>query len=271
MTLITPTELAAMMASPTPPVVLDMRWGGPAAPGSGRAEFEDGHIPRSQWVSTDEELADLSKPGGRHPLPDRDAFQAAMRRHGVRQDRPVVALDGAESLSAGRLWWLLTDAGFPEVLVLDGGFAAWQAAGLPVQEGPAEPVATGDAVVGPPQLPVVDAADIAGVSRNIWDVRTPERFRGETEPIDPVAGHVPGAHNLSARGAHRPDGRFKPADELQRVFADVRPGDVVYCGSGVTASQVLLAMHIAGIDGVRLYPGSWSDWISDPSRPVARG
>lgn len=271
MTLITPVELAAMLASATPPAVLDVRWSGPAAPGGGRKEFEAGHVPSSQWISTDEELADRSKPGGRHPLPSRAAFQAMLRSHGVRQGRPAVVLDAADSQAAGRLWWMLVDAGLREVRVLDGGFAAWQAAGLPVQAGPAEPVEPGDVVVGPPTMPVADADEVAGASRNIWDVRAPERFRGDSEPIDPAAGHIPGARNLPEQDNHRPDGRFKPVEELQKNFEGVRPGDIVYCGSGITAAQTVLAMHVAGIDGVRLYPGSWSDWSSDPARPVARG
>ncbi|SES02464.1 thiosulfate/3-mercaptopyruvate sulfurtransferase [Propionibacterium cyclohexanicum] len=271
MTLITPVELAGMLASATPPAVLDVRWSGPAAPGGGREDFEAGHVPGSQWISADDELSDRSKPGGRHPLPSRESFQTVLREHGVRRDRPVVVLDARDSQAAGRLWWMLTDAGLTDVHVLDGGFAAWQAAGLPVQAGPAEPVAPGDVVVGPPSLPTADADEVARASRNIWDVRAPERFRGDREPIDPRAGHIPGARNLPEQDNHRRDGRFKSVEELQRNLAQVRPGDIVYCGSGITAAQTLLALHIAGIDGVRLYPGSWSDWSGDPARPVALG
>lgn len=270
MTLITPAELAGMLASATPPVVLDARWSGPGVLDRGREDFEAGHVPGSRWVSVEDELADRTKPGGRHPLPDREAFGSVLRIHGVRSDRPVVVLDASASQAAGRLWWMLVDAGLSEVYVLDGGFAAWQASGQPVQSGPAGRVEPGDVVVGPPALPVVCADEVADAHCGIWDVRAAERYRGESEPIDPRAGHVPGARSLPEQDNHRPDGRFRPLAELRRRFAQVRPGDIVYCGSGITASQTLLAMHAAGIDGVRLYPGSWSEWSSDPARPAER-
>lgn len=269
MTLTTPAQLAAMLGDDV--VVLDARWSGPAGPDTGKDEFEKGHIPGAQWVSVDEELADASRGIGRHPLPSPHDFQADMRRHGVSNGSRVVVMDGANSQAAGRLWWMLKDAGVDSV-VLNGGFLAWQAAGFPVETGPAVIPEPGDIELHPGQLPQADSDEVAQTTVNLWDVRGAERYRGESEPIDPIAGHVPGAKSLPEGLCHRPDGRFLPAAELQAVFAGVAPGDIVYCGSGMTASQALLAMHSAGIDGVKLWPGSWSEWSrTDPARPVETG
>lgn len=275
--LITVDELQAALEGPEPPVVLDARYPGPAAAGNGLSAFREGHIPGSAWVDVDTDLADPAHgAGGRHPLPSPERFSEAMRRVGVRADRVVVVLDADNSLAAGRLWWMLRDAGHPRVRVLNGGFAAWRRAGGAVATGAGAPVAPGDFVVRPGQLPTVGAAEVQSLigdgRTTLWDVRAPERFRGDNEPIDPVAGHIPGARNLPATAHHAPDGSFRPAAELREILADVAPGDVVYCGSGITAAQALVAMSLAGVaDGVRLYPGSWSDWISDPDRPVERG
>lgn len=274
--LITAAELAAALAGPTPPVVLDARYPGPAAAGNGLPAFEAAHIPGSVWVDVDTELAGPHLgTGGRHPLPDPEHFTAAMRRAGVRSDRAVVVLDGANSLAAARLWWLLRDAGHSDVRVLDGGFAVWERSGGAVATGAAETVAMGDFEGRPGRLAIVGATEIqalieAGVDPRLWDVRTPERYRGESEPIDPVAGHIPGARNLPATTLFESDGTFLSVDRLRTALADVRASDTLYCGSGLTAAQVLLAMTVAGVaDGVRLYPGSWSDWISSSDRPVA--
>lgn len=274
--LISVPELRDELAASTAPVVLDARYPGPGAPGNGRLEFVTGHVPGSQWIDVDTDLAEPPiGPGGRHPLPSTARFQAAMRRAGVHRDSRVVALDAGNSLAAGRLWWLLRHAGHDDVRVLDGGFAAWQLEGGEVEIGDPVAVPPGDFTAGAGVLPVVSADEVAGLDNpdvTVWDVRVVERYRGEVEPIDPVAGHIPGARNLPAAANHQSDGRFRPVAELREVFSDVRPGDVVYCGSGITAAQALLAMTVAGVGaGVRLYPGSWSDWIHDGTRPVARG
>lgn len=263
MTLVTPAQVRDLDAT-----LLDVRfWLN--EPGRGREAWLAGHIPGAAFVDLD---ADLAGPGsGRHPLPDPQRFQAAMRRCGVSASRTVVVYDQAQSLGAGRAWWLLTHFGHPDVRVLDGGFAAWERAGGEIETGEIS-VAPGDFVAGPGLLPTVDAAGIPSLiasGHRLVDVRAPERFRGETEPIDPVAGHIPGAVNLPATTLFRPDGRFLPQPELRAALSGVRPGDAVSCGSGITASQVLLALDAAGVPDVRLYPGSWSDWITDPARPIA--
>ncbi|MDO5498710.1 MAG: sulfurtransferase [Propionibacteriaceae bacterium] len=283
-TLITADELRHALAGDEPPVILDARYPGPAATGNGLPAFREGHIPGSAWIDVDTELAGPAVgPGGRHPLPEPSVFEAALRRAGVGCDGLVVVLDADNSLAAGRLWWLLRDAGHDRVRVLDGGFAAWQRAGGATETGDPAPRPEGDFTARPGQLPVADAEHLTALldARSagsalerpaLWDVRAPERFRGETEPIDPVAGHIPGARNLPAAALQHPDGTFLPADELRGLLEGVRPGDVVYCGSGITAAQALVAMAHAGTDaGVRLYPGSWSDWISTGDRPIERG
>lgn len=272
--LIQPDELATLLATEQPPVVLDARYPGPAATGNGLPAFREGHIPGSQWIDVNTELSGPTRPdgaGGRHPLPDPAALQQTLRRLGVRQDSRVVVLDGGNAMAAGRLWWLLTDAGVSGVRVLDGGFAAWQGNGGAVATGDPDPVREGDVELRPGQLPVVDADQVAAATGQVWDVRAAERYRGESEPIDPVAGHIPGAGNLPSTEAQQPDGRFRDPAELAEVYAEVRPGDIVYCGSGITAAQTLLALTAAGrADGVALYPGSWSDWIAG-DREVATG
>ncbi|HET9127634.1 MAG TPA: sulfurtransferase [Propionibacteriaceae bacterium] len=243
-------------------------------PGRGEREYVEGHIPGAAFIDLDADLAaPHTGPGGRHPLPDSAAFGEAMRRAGVSASVPVVVYDQRTSLSAGRAWWMLVNAGHPRVEVLDGGYAGWVAEGAAVSAGReiAEP---GDFEPGPDRLPRVDAdqvADLLAAGHRVADVRAPERFRGDVEPIDPVGGHIPGAVNLPAAGLFTPEGTLLPVDELRSRLAPLGPGDAVSCGSGVTAAQVLWALDVAGVPGVALYAGSWSDWISDPSRPVARG
>ncbi|MGD7787485.1 sulfurtransferase [Propionibacteriaceae bacterium Y1700] len=264
--LITCDELAAALAGPQPPIVLDARYNlmGP----DGRQEFLDGHIPGARWVDVDHELAAPAGEGGRHPLPDPEVFVTAMRRVGLTADRPVVCADGGSALGASRLWWMLTDAGLTEIRVLDGGFTAWRAAGLEIASGVDQGWEPSAIELTPGQRSRVDADQLAG--RVLVDVRTPERFAGECEPIDPVAGHIPGALNLPGAGSFA-EGRFRPATELAEHFADLPENPVVYCGSGITAAQTLLAMEAAGRTDGTLYAGSWSDWITDPTRPVATG
>jgi len=248
--------------------LLDVRYrmGGPG----GLGEYLGSHIPGASYVDLDTDLAGPPRAdgvGGRHPLPDPGVFEAAMRRAGVRTQRPVVVYDDWAARAAGRAWWLLRDAGHRDVRVLDGGFAAWQATGLPVEAGSVD-TEPGDFSAAPGFLPRVDAAGLAGFAGAVVDARAPERYRGEVEPVDPVAGHVPGAVNLPTDANLDPDGTFRGAAELAALYP---AGDVAcYCGSGVTANHGLLALAVQGREGV-LYPGSWSDWVSDPARPVATG
>jgi thiosulfate/3-mercaptopyruvate sulfurtransferase len=278
--LITPAELAARLRTPTPPVVLDVRWrlGGPP----GRADHDAGHLPGAVFVDLDTELAGPAGSGGRHPLPDPLALQEVLRRAGVTEDSAVVAHDDDSGAVAARVWWLLRWAGVPadRVAVLDGGYRAWTAAGLPVTAEPSRP-APGDLVVRPGAMPVVDADGAAALARTgvLLDARAGARYRGETEPVDPVAGHVPGAVNAPATDHLDPAGRWLPPAALAAHYAglgvwrDTAVG--AYCGSGVTATAVVLALEHAGLRApehpAALYPGSWSEWSADPRRPVATG
>lgn len=274
-------ELAEQLAGPRPPVLLDVRWslaGPPAA-----QLFAAGHLPGAAFVDLDTDLADPPGAGGRHPLPDPRRLQSSLRRLGVRADRPVVAYDGGDGSVAARAWWLLRWAGHGEVAVLDGGYAAWSAQGREVETGPPGPAATpGDFEVRPGRMPVLDADQAAALATGggvLLDARAPERFAGETEPIDPVAGHVPGARNAPAAGNTGPDGRWLPPAVLADRFAalGVRPGVPAgaYCGSGVMACSLVLGLEAAGVtsaaEPAALYAGSWSHWCTDPSRPVATG
>jgi thiosulfate/3-mercaptopyruvate sulfurtransferase len=243
---------------------------------TGRERYDAGHIPGAAYLDVDGDLAAPPGLGGRHPLPDPARFVAAVRAAGVWRGSRVVAYDDGPGTAASRLWWLLRDYGHDDVLVLDGGLSAWTAAGRPVSTEPvhAEP---GDWDGDPGRLPVVEADGIPALARNgvLVDVRAAQRFRGEREPIDPVAGHIPGAVNAPLTENTDDIGRLLPDDELRRRFEalGVRDGVPVaaYCGSGVTATQTLLALRLAGFDEGALYPGSWSGWITDPDRPVATG
>lgn len=274
--LIGTADLAEQLAWPQPPALLDVRWSlsGPPA----RQLYLAGHLPGAVFVDLELELAGEPGSGGRHPLPAPAALQAALRRVGVRQHQPVVAYDGADGSVAARLWWLLRWAGHREVAVLDGGFAAWQAQGRPLSTD--EPVvAPGDVVVRPGAMPVLDADDAAALPRYgvLLDARAPQRYRGEVEPIDPRAGHIPGAVNAPFTSHVGPDGHWLGQHRLAEHFAGlgVRPGEAVgaYCGSGVTAASVVLALELAGLttsaEPAALYAGSWSHWCTDPSRPAA--
>jgi thiosulfate/3-mercaptopyruvate sulfurtransferase len=273
--LISAAELAALLDSEQQVVLADVRWtlGGPP----GRPEFEAGHIPGAVWVDLESQLAGPPGAGGRHPVPAVATFQQAMRDIGVREDSLVVAYDAATSQAAARLWWLLTDAGHDQVRVLDGGLAAWTAAGLPTASGLSTPRTPGDFVARPGQRAQLNAAEIsAGLRRpdapTLIDVRAAERYAGDNEPIDPVAGHIPGAVNLPSSANAYPDGRFLPPEAIAALYAAAGGTDnaVLYCGSGITAAQSLLALESAGLTAA-LYPGSWSDWITDASRPVGTG
>lgn len=253
--------------------LLDVRWrlGGP--PGIGL--YLAGHIPGAVFTDLDRDLAAPPGTGGRHPMPPAAGFEAAMRRAGVSGDRPVVVYDDADSMAAARAWWLLRYFGHPSVRVLDGGYRAWTAAGLPVETAASRPAA-GDFTASPGHLELLDAAGAAALARAglLLDARAGERYRGETEPLDPVAGHIPGAISAPTAGNVNPDGTFRPAADLARRFAALGAVDGTavgaYCGSGVTAAHEVLALSLAGIPAA-LYTGSWSDWITDPTRPIATG
>jgi thiosulfate/3-mercaptopyruvate sulfurtransferase len=272
--LIQPNELAAALdSSRDPPLLLDVRWqlGGPP----GRAAYLAGHLPGAVFVDLDRDLAAPPGEGGRHPLPDPARFQAAMRRCGVRAGRGVVVYDQRDTTAAARAWWLLGYHGHPDVRVLDGGYDGWVAAGLEVTTEVAEPE-PGDFRARPGQRPLLDADAAVEVARTgvLLDARATARFRGEHEPVDPVAGHIPGARSAPATGNLAPDGRLRARQELRARFhvLGVRDGVPVgvYCGSGVVAASLVLALELAG-HRPALYAGSWSEWITDPSRPVVKG
>jgi thiosulfate/3-mercaptopyruvate sulfurtransferase len=271
--LITPPDLADALGSERPPVVLDVRWqlGGPP----GRDSYRDGHLPGAVFVDLDDDLAAAPGEGGRHPLPDPAAFGAAMRGAGVSNGRGVVVYDDADATSAARAWWLLRHHGHPDVRVLDGGLRAWVGDGRELVPGEERPP-PGDftAMTGAPD--VLDAESAAAVARDgvLLDARTLERYRGAAEPVDPVAGHIPGAVSAPAAGNVEESGRFRTPAELRARFAELgadgsRPVGA-YCGSGVTAAQEILALTVAGVPA-SLYAGSWSDWIRDSARTVATG
>ena len=268
--LIDVAELAERIAEVT---VLDVRYrmGGP----HGAREYAAGHVPGAAYVDLDTDLAGPPREGGeggRHPLPTPATFETSMRAVGVRADRPVVVYDDWSGRAAARAWWLLRDAGHRDVRVLDGGWTSWCAAGGAVETtATAERPGGGDLVVRPGAMPVVHAEDVLDVDV-LLDARAPERYRGEVEPVDPVAGHVPGAANVPTEDNLDASGRFLSAARLREVYAaqGATAGREVaaYCGSGVTACHDLLALQVAGV-GAALYPGSWSDWVSEPGRPVA--
>lgn len=285
--LIAVETLAADLSCSTAPILLDIRWKLGEPPEYGLGLYLKGHIPGAHYISLDQDLADhpTSPVGarGRHPLPDPDRFAAAMRQAGVRADLPAVVYDDGDATQAARAWWLLRHHGHPDVRVLDGGFAAWQAAGHPVEQGEPQTAATpGDFEPAAQNAFTVldhDGAASIAAGGTLLDARAGARYRGETEPVDPAAGHVPGAISAPTTENLGPDGRFRSPEALAERFAGlgIEPGHAnrvaVYCGSGVTATHEILAMAVAGIDpeSVALYEGSWSGWASDPSRPVATG
>jgi thiosulfate/3-mercaptopyruvate sulfurtransferase len=273
--LVSVQALAAELARDPAPVLLDVRWrlGGPP----GRQTYRQGHLPGAVFTDLDRDLAGPPGPAGRHPLPNPVAFQAAMRAAGVSSRRPVVVYDDGDAMSAARGWWTLRYFGHPDVRVLDGGYRAWTAAGLAVTT--AEPApGPGDFTAEPGHMPVLEAAGAAEVARTgrLLDARAGERYRGETEPVDPVAGHIPGAVSAPTAANVNLDGTFKDPAELTARFAELGavPGATTpvatYCGSGVTAAHEVLALTLAGLPAA-LYVGSWSNWVADPARPVATG
>ncbi|MEE2034125.1 sulfurtransferase [Rhodococcus chondri] len=271
--LITTSELAELIDSGRSPVLLDVRWA--LGDEQGRDRFHEGHIPGAVFVDLDAELADPPTPKeGRHPLPAIVRLQDCARRWGISGAETVVAYDATGGLAAARAWWLLRWAGLTTVRLLDGGLPAWIAGGHPVAAGPGGQRHPGTVTLQPGHMKTVDIDTVAGLPSHgtLLDARAAERYRGEEEPVDRRAGHIPGAVSAPTTDNLREDGSFRPADQLAARFAALGvTGDVaVYCGSGVTAAHEIAALAIAGIDAA-LFPGSWSQWSADPTREAATG
>jgi len=266
--------LAANIAHPSLRVA-DVRWALAAPPG--RERYEGGHIPGAAFLDADRELSSPGEGPGRHPIPTPEKLAGILGRAGIGDEHAVVAYDDAGGSIASRLWWLYRHFGHDGACaVLDGGIAAWTDAGHALTT---EPPAHRPATWTPaePRDDVVGTDEVAGMSRGsalLLDARAGERYRGETEPIDPRAGHVPGAQSAPWAANLDSDGRFLPPEALRARYAALGAGErptIAYCGSSLSATHDLLALELAGIRGARLYEGSWSDWSSDPSRPVATG
>jgi thiosulfate/3-mercaptopyruvate sulfurtransferase len=272
--IVSAADLARALDGPRPPRLLDVRWGLGGPPGIDA--YRAGHLPGAVFVDLDAELAAApSTEAGRHPLPDVADLQAAARRWGLRAGEPVVVYDDSGAMSASRAWWLLLWAGVADVRILDGGLAAWTAAGGAVATGDVTPE-PGDVELAGGHLPTVDADGAAQWAEDgvLLDARAAERYRGEVEPVDPRAGHIPGSVSAPTTDNLGEDGRFRPVDDLTARFAALGVADggdvAVYCGSGVTAAHQAAALMLAGRTPV-LYAGSWSQWSNDPDRPVATG
>lgn len=255
-------------------VVVDVRWSAAGGTTAATRAFEAGHIPGAVFLDVDRDLAgDPAAGPGRHPLPSPEAFARTIGSAGIVDDILVVAYDDVGGSVAARLWWMLDGTGY-RVALLDGGLAGWLG---PLETGPGRPRSpVAVALRSWPAERVVDANAVAGALRaggTILDARAPERYRGDVEPLDPVAGHIPGARNAPWSGNIGDDGRFLPPEALRARFAEYNADDrtIAQCGSGVTGCHNLFAMRLAGIGDARLYTGSWSDWVRDPDRPVATG
>lgn len=270
--LISAEHLRALVDAKGHVVLLDVRW---TLDGPQREAYAAGHIPGAHFVSVDEDLASPPGQGGRHPLPGAGEFEAVMRRCGVSHGWPVVVYDAQGGMSAARAWWLLRYFGHDDVRVLDGGYPAWLDAEEPVStEVPS--AGDGDFVARPGGMALLDPDDAAALARAglLLDVRTSERYRGESDPVDPVAGHVPGAVSMPTTGNLDETGRMLSHDKLAARLSDAGyAGQPVgaYCGSGVSAAHTVLALEVAGVHDAALFAGSWSGWITDPNRPVATG
>ncbi|TDZ87031.1 3-mercaptopyruvate sulfurtransferase [Mycobacteroides salmoniphilum] len=271
--LISAAELAGRLSEVR---LLDVRWTVMAP--DGRPAYLEGHLPGAAFVDLDADLADHSATGrGRHPLPTPEAFQASARHWGLNDGDVVVVYDDWNGQAASRAWWLLRAAGITNVRILDGGWSAWQRFGGPVE--------AGEVVTEPGEVTIssldgfalADANAVASQAESpdalVLDARASARYRGDEEPLDPRAGHIPGAVSAPTAENLTPEGTFRPAAELRARFDNLGVGQTpvtVYCGSGVTATHQIAALAIAGYDAA-LYPGSWSEWSSDPQRPVATG
>jgi thiosulfate/3-mercaptopyruvate sulfurtransferase len=268
--LVTATELGALIAGAAPLTILDVRW--ELTQPDGRAAYEEGHVPGAVYASLDDDLTDHLVTGrGRHPLPSGSAVQTAARRWGIDEGTTVVVYDDWNRAGSARAWWVLKAAGLRDVRILDGGLAAWTASGGTIETGTVtkEPggvtVSHDDLYAG--GMPTLHADDAAALGPGLIDVRAPERFRGEVEPVDPVAGHIPGATNVPSTSLLDADGAFRPDAELVQALGAAAGA---YCGSGVTASVAVAALAAIGVDAA-LFPGSWSQWCGEPARPVATG
>jgi thiosulfate/3-mercaptopyruvate sulfurtransferase len=275
--LITAAELSDLLRAGDPVTILDVRWRLDEPDGS--AAHLQGHIPNAVYVSLEDELSDHTLTGrGRHPLPSGRGVEACARRWGIRDGVPTVVYDDWNRAGSARAWWVLTAAGLTDVRILDGGLAAWRSAGGSLATGPVTPppgnakTLHDDLYAG--ALPTLTAQQLGAADLTLLDARAPERFRGEVEPVDPVAGHIPGAKNLPSSEVLAGDGTFLGDGKLSRLLSEHgidRDGRVgAYCGSGVTATITLAALTSVGY-APALFPGSWSEWSSDPSRGVARG
>lgn len=269
---ISATALAAALAAGEPLHVLDVRYR--LDKPDGRDDFAAGHIPGAIYVDLDKELAEHGAPElGRHPVPSVARLQKAARRWGVGLTDAIVIVDDFNMMGASRAWWLLDGSGFTNVRVLDGGMRAWRAAGGALEEGPGDTPEPSDVTIAAVHvgLSVAEAA-VWPEEGTLIDVRAAERYRGETEPLDPIAGHIPGAVNLPGVRYLTTEGTLRSPEEIRAAFAEVA-GDrpvALYCGSGITAAQAALAAASAGID-VELFPGSWSAWSNTPGAPIATG
>ncbi|MCW2513968.1 MAG: Thiosulfate sulfurtransferase [Mycobacterium sp.] len=268
--LVTATELERLVAGGAPITILDVRW--QLTQPDGRDAYEAGHLPGAVYVSLEDELTDHAVAGrGRHPLPSGSAVQAAARRWGVAEGSTVVVYDDWNRAGSARAWWVLKAAGLGDVRILDGGLAAWTASGGALETGAVTPepggvtVAHDDLYAG--GMPTVPADDAAELGAGLIDARASERFRGEVEPVDPVAGHIPGATNVPSTALLDAGGAFLSDTELAEALGDA---EGAYCGSGVTASVAVAAAAAIG-RSVALFPGSWSQWSGEPDRPVATG
>jgi thiosulfate/3-mercaptopyruvate sulfurtransferase len=275
--LITVAELADRIGAGDPVTVLDVRWR--LDEPDGRAAYLQGHIPGAVYVSLDDELCDHTITGrGRHPLPSGRSVEASARRWGIRQGVPTVVYDDWNRAGSARAWWVLTAAGFSDVRILDGGLSAWRPAGgdlatEPVGPPPGNATALHDDLYAG-ALPTLTAEHVGAADLTLLDARAPERFRGDVEPVDRVAGHIPGAENLPSGEVLNGDGTFIADDALRKLLAEHSVENAkrlgAYCGSGVTASITVAALATVGYQAA-LFPGSWSEWSSDPARAIARG
>ena len=281
-TLISAADLLAAIASGSSPVLLDCSFD-LAEPAAGKRAWREGHVPGSHYIHLNDDLAGAKYDAagrflGRHPLPDRAAFAQRLGQLGITPTTAVVCFDAQGGVYASRAWWMLRWMGHADVAVLDGGVAAWRAAGGALVSDSTAPRAAPPYPAMPPALPTIDAeALLARLGRTpLIDARAGERFRGEVEPLDKAAGHIPGACNRFFKDNLASDGRFKSADTLRAEWLPLLSGHaaaevVQQCGSGVTACHNLLALAHAGLGDSVLYPGSWSEWSADPARPQAQG
>ncbi|MGB5937646.1 MAG: sulfurtransferase [Ornithinimicrobium sp.] len=280
--LIEPAELARQLAGDRPPILLDVRWqlGQPRA--QNYADYLAGHLPDAAFLDLDSALSgpvSADGVGGRHPMPSTQTASDGFRAAGVRHDYPVAIYDGSTSLAAARAWWLLQYFGHEDARVLNGGYAAWIAADLPVASGSVQTPA-GDVELRPGHRRIVSAQDVLELTEDpgsyLIDARAAERYRGEVEPIDPVAGHIPGALNVATLAALDPLGRFRSQHAVQQLASlgvDPDAPTTLYCGSGVQAMHLALTLEAAqpARRPPAVYVGSWSDWVSNASRPTRRG